>query len=146
MLDQEKALGMLRDGAAFLRRSGARKIAVIGWGFGGGMALALSLSGEPLDATVIYYGALQTDPESLRAITWPVLGFFGAKDLVVPLDTVRLFERALAALGIRHEIVIYPHLSHGFAEPVGEDYAPRETKDAWQKTLDFLKRMLAYDV
>src|SRR3989338_7441999 len=53
------------------------KIASMGWCFGGGMSLQLSLN-EKLAATVIYYGSLETNATKLSIIKWPVLGIFGS--------------------------------------------------------------------
>lgn len=138
-LDQTAALENLKTAVAFLREKGSLKIASLGWCFGGGQSLALSLSGEKLDATVLYYGTpLVTDEEKLKAITWPVLGIFGAKDQAIPVSSVNAFESSLNALHIENSITIYPNVGHAFANPSGANYAPAETKDAWDKTLAFL--------
>lgn len=141
-LDQEAALANLKAAAAFLRQEGSTKIAILGWCFGGGQAMKFALIGEPLDASVIYYGTLETDPEKLKSITWPVLGIFGEEDAAVPIESVREFEAALNSLGIENEIHVYPGVGHAFANPSGDNYASIEAKDAWEKTLSFLERNL----
>jgi carboxymethylenebutenolidase len=141
-LDQERALENLRAAVAYLRKDGATKIASLGWCFGGGQSLQLAISGEPLDATVIYYGQLTSDEMKLSAIKWPVLGIFGGKDTGIPVSAVEAFGKALGNLGIAHEITIYPNVGHAFANPSGMNYAPEETKDAWMKTLNFLEKNL----
>lgn len=50
------------------------------------------------------------------------------------------FKAALDADGITNQIQIYKGLGHAFANPSGANYAPNETVDAWQKTLEFLKK------
>ncbi len=117
------------------------KIASMGWCFGGGMSLQLALN-EKLAATVIYYGSLETDKEKLKVIKWPVLGIFGEKDTSIPVESARQFDKALDELGIENEIYIYPNVGHAFANPSGANYAPEETKDAWEKTVDFLDKNL----
>jgi carboxymethylenebutenolidase len=120
------------------------KIASLGWCFGGQQSLQLALNSEehPLAATVIYYGRLVTDPETLSKIKWPVLGIFGDQDQSIPVTTVEQFEEALTKNGITNEIYIYKGVGHAFANPSGENYAPNETKGAWQKTLSFLNKYL----
>ena len=140
-LDQQKALANMNAALAFLKSKGATKTASLGWCFGGGQSLQLALN-EPLDATVIYYGRLETNETMLSAITWPVLGIFGATDQSIPVATVNEFDAALTALGREHEINIYPGVGHAFANPSGANYAPNETKDAWDKTLAFLDKHL----
>jgi carboxymethylenebutenolidase len=141
-LDQQPALQNLREAVTFLRNEGAQKIASLGWCFGGGQSLQLSLSGEPLDATVIYYGNLVSDTSRLQAIHWPVLGVFGSEDTSIPVSSVNEFKSALDGLGVANEVHIYPEVGHAFANPSGMNYAESETRDAWQKTLAFLETSL----
>ena len=121
------------------------KIASLGWCFGGQQSLQLALNSEdhPLSATVIYYGRLVTEPETLSKIKWPVLGIFGDQDTSIPVKTVEQFEEALIQNGITNEIYIYKGVGHAFANPSGDNYAPNETKSAWEKTLSFLNKYLS---
>lgn len=118
------------------------RIAALGWCFGGGQSLQLALNSEqhPLAATVIYYGNLVNDTSELSKIKWPVLGIFGDQDNSIPVDSVRAFGRGLNETGVTNEIYIYPGVGHAFANPSGDNYAPQETADAWQKTLTFLDK------
>ena len=140
---QETGVANMRAAASYLRLQGARKIASLGWCFGGRQSIELAISGEKLDATIVYYGGgMATTTERLAPIAWPVLGIFGDKDQAIPLETVRAFEASLNTLGVDNEIYIYPGVGHAFANPSGTNYAPNETKDAWAKTLAFLKSKL----
>jgi len=141
-LNQEVATANLRAATAFLRERGATKMASLGWCFGGAQSLKLALSGEPLDATIIYYGQLVTDPDQLQLVAWPVLGIFGATDQSIPETMVNAFRDALTSLDIENSIHIYPGVGHAFANPSGANFAPEETKDAWAKTLVFLNKNL----
>lgn len=141
-LTLESALANMRSAAAYLKTHGVAKVASLGWCFGGGKSLELALSGERLDATVIYYGELVSDMEKLRSIRWPVLGIFGDKDQSIPVADVSSFKNALTQIGVQNEIHVYPGVGHAFANPSGTTYAPNETKDAWGKTLAFLNRVL----
>ena len=128
-----------------LENVNSSKIASLGWCFGGGQSLQLALNtepGYPLAATIIYYGNLVSDQESLSKIKWPVLGIFGDQDKSIPVDSVKQFEDALNANGITNEIYIYKGVGHAFANPSGDNYAPQETQDAWQKTVSFLEKYL----
>ena len=128
-----------------LENVNSSKIASLGWCFGGGQSLQLALNtepGYPLAATIIYYGNLVSDQESLSKIKWPVLGIFGDQDKSIPVDSVKQFEDALNTNGITNEIYIYKGVGHAFANPSGDNYAPQETQDAWQKTVSFLEKYL----
>jgi carboxymethylenebutenolidase len=121
------------------------RIASMGWCFGGGQSLQLALNSQdhPLAATIIYYGsALVTDNSNLSKIKWPVLGVFGDQDRGIPVDKVNEFKTTLDEVGVPNEIYIYKGVGHAFANPSGDNYAPAETQDAWEKTLAFLKKYL----
>lgn len=141
-LDQTQSILNMRAAKQYLIAEGSTKIAVLGWCFGGGQALKYSLSEKDLSATVVYYGQLSSDPVRLKNITWPVLGIFGDKDNSIPVDTVRTFEAFLNRNKIPNEIYVYPGVGHAFANPTGSNFAPEETKDAWDKTLKFLEKYL----
>jgi carboxymethylenebutenolidase len=119
------------------------KISSLGWCFGGGQSLQLALNSQdhPLATTILYYGTpLVTDKALLTNIKWPVLGIFGDKDQAIPIEDVNQFRTSLDQSGITNEIHIYKDVGHAFANPSGDNYAPKETEDAWQKTLSFLKK------
>jgi carboxymethylenebutenolidase len=143
LLDQEAALNNMKSAVTYLKvQEGATKIASLGWCFGGGQSMQLAISGEILDATLIYYGNIVTDESQLSTIRWPVLGIFGDQDAVIPFTQVQEFEVILNTLGIENEIYIYPGVAHAFANPSGANYAPEETEDAWEKTVAFLNKYL----
>ncbi|HYC34446.1 MAG TPA: dienelactone hydrolase family protein [Candidatus Paceibacterota bacterium] len=141
--DQKVGIENMQAAADYLRSKGASKIASLGWCFGGRQSVELAISGEKLDATVVYYGSnMATTTERLAPIKWPVLGIFGDKDTAIPVETVLAFENSLKTLGIENEIYIYPGVGHAFANPSGMNYAPNETRDAWAKTVAFLNKHL----
>jgi carboxymethylenebutenolidase len=121
------------------------KIASLGWCFGGdwSLQLALNSSENPLAATIVYYGRPVTaETASLSSISWPILGIFGDQDQAIPVESVKQFTSALNASGITNEIYLYEGIGHTFANPSGDNYAPKETADAWQKTIGFLRTYL----
>src|SRR6476620_829197 len=119
------------------------KIVSLGWCFGGGQSLQLALNSQdhPLAGTVIYYGVpLTNNTKALSTIKWPVLGIFGNKDMAIPVETVKQFQKTLNETGITNEIYIYPGVGHAFANPSNPNYGAKETADAWEKTLAFLDK------
>ena len=141
--DQTNGTANMRAAANFLRGAGATKVASWGWCFGGKQSVELAISGEQLDATVVYYGGgMATTTTRLAPIKWPVLGIFGDADQAIPVTTVRAFESSLNELGVKNDIYIYPGVGHAFANPSNPNHAPAETADAWQKTLAFLNEHL----
>jgi len=137
--NQETGISNINSAVKVLKENyGAQKVATIGWCFGGSQSLNYALSGNKLDATVIYYGSPVSDATKLSVIKWPVLAFYGDKDQNFPVDSIKQFQSALDGLGIKNEFHIYPGLGHAFANPSGATYAPKETQDAWDRTLSFL--------
>jgi carboxymethylenebutenolidase len=120
------------------------RIASLGWCFGGdwSLQLALNSSEDPLAATIVYYGRPVTDAASLSNIHWPILGIFGDQDQAIPVESVKQFAAALNASGVTNDIYLYKGVGHAFANPSGDNYAPKETADAWQKTIGFLEKYL----
>jgi carboxymethylenebutenolidase len=97
-----------------------------------------------VDAVVVYYGGLVTDPAQLAPLRAPLLGNFGELDEGIPPATVRAFEDALRAAGKAYDIRIYKHAKHAFANPNRtEAHREGDARHAWQRSLDFLRRHLA---
>jgi len=141
--DKEQGIENMNLATSYLQEQYMpEKIGSIGWCFGGGQSLNLALSNEDIDATVIYYGQLVTEKETLSAINWPVLGIFAELDQGITPEMVNEFEDALNDLEITNEIHIYPDVNHAFANPSGDRYAPEASMDAWQKTIEFLEMNL----
>lgn len=141
--DQKTGVENMKSAVKYLREQGVSKIASLGWCFGGRQSVELSISGEKLDATIVYYGGnMATTTDRLAPIKWPVLGIFGDQDQAIPVKTVKEFETSLNTLGVDNEIHIYPGVGHAFANPSGANYAPEATKDAWGKTTAFLEKYL----
>ena len=119
------------------------RIGSIGWCMGGGYSLDVALQEPTLAATVINYGHLATDTESLKKINAPILGLFGAQDHGIPPDDVRKFGATLDQLGKRIDIKIYDDAGHGFENPNNKDgYRADDAADAWKRTVSFLAETL----
>jgi carboxymethylenebutenolidase len=116
------------------------KVASMGFCFGGGHSLQLGMrQSENLALTILYYGAVVTDPDLLRPLTdgQPVLGIFGEEDASIPTSNVLEFEAALNSLEIPNQITIYQGVGHAFLNE--ENYKETGAAGAaWQETLTFL--------
>ena len=119
------------------------RIGSIGWCMGGGYSLDVALQEPALAATVINYGHLATDPESLKKINAPILGLFGAQDRGITPDDVHKFEASMKQFGKKIDVQIYDDAGHGFENPNNKDgYRAADTADAWKRTTDFLASTL----
>lgn len=139
-VDTAKAVEHLKSAHTFLTtddRVKAVKVGSIGWCFGGAMSLQTALNVPELDACVLYYGRLVTDPKVLAAIRCPVLGVFGTQDGSIPPATVKQFEEALTEAEVVHEIHSYD-AEHAFANPSSSRYDHEHAAAAWEKVKAFL--------
>ncbi|MEM7032195.1 MAG: dienelactone hydrolase family protein, partial [Chloroflexota bacterium] len=93
------------------------RVATMGFCFGGGHSLQLGMrQSQSLALTIVYYGALVTEPDLLRPLTdsQPVLGIFAGEDAQITRADVIEFEAALNSLNIENEITIYEGVEHAF--------------------------------
>ncbi len=145
-LPEDRAMRDLKAGVDWLtQRSELRgkKVGVIGWCMGGGLALSLALQEPRLSACVIYYGRLLTDEANLRNLRCPVLGIFGDQDRGIPVESVRQFEATLKKLGKQVEIHLFQGAGHAFANLNNRrGYNARAADEAWRLTLRFLQRWM----
>ena len=119
---------------------------VIGFCMGGGFAL-LCATRDGFSAAAINYGEVPKDAEAALAGACPVVGSFGARDLMGTSHPERL-QRALAVLQIPHDVEVYPGSGHRFMSPssgVGGavakltrmSYQPADAASAWQRIYAF---------
>lgn len=95
------------------------RIAVIGYCFGGFVALELARSGADIAGVVTFHGALSTgSPQDAANIKAKVLVLTGAADPVVPDAQIQVFENALrAAPHVDWQLIRYGGAMHAFTQP-----------------------------
>jgi dienelactone hydrolase len=114
----------------------AAKVAIIGYCFGGTVAVELSETGVPAIGTVAVHGSFRDfSPESAKNIKGRVLILHGAEDEVAPLPEVNKLVADLRAAKVNWELQIYSGAAHGFTNPTNpaEQRADREYKVAIQR-------------
>jgi len=116
------------------------KVGVMGWCFGGGIALSYALGGAEHQATAIFYGMLVTDPAELKRIHHPIYGSFAGQDRNITPVTVARFRTVLDSIGIKNDIHVYDPVQHGFWLWVDRDPATNTAPaaDAWQRLMRYL--------
>lgn len=120
-----------------------RKLAVVGFCMGGGLAWRLLAAGEPrLSAAVPFYGPTPDNPDFAGSKGAAVLGFYGALD-----DRVNATEpaakAALVQAGLTHELVTEPDANHAFFNDTSERYNATAAADAWRRIQEWFARYLA---
>ncbi len=128
--------------AALVSRAdvGGRGIGAIGFCFGGHVAY-LSACELPIAATASFYGGGvaagapgNEKPATLERtgqIKGRLLCLFGAKDAYIPKAEVDTIRQTLERAGIRHDVVVYPEVGHGFFCDARADYHKASAEDAW---------------
>lgn len=103
----------------------AKRIAAIGYCFGGGTALELARSGADIAGVVSFHGNLDTpNPRDAKNIKAKVLVLHGARDPFVPLEQVKAFESEMQQGKVDWQFISYPRAVHSFTNPeVGYDPA-----------------------
>jgi carboxymethylenebutenolidase len=143
----DKVVANLNAAAAYLRGRDdvSGKVAVMGWCFGGGIALSYGLDGDAHEGTAMFYGQLVQDPERLANLHHPIYGTFAEQDGGIPPDAVEEFVTALRAAGIENDVHIYDEMVHGFWLHVDQDADARSAPalDAWQRLKTYLGQVLS---
>lgn len=165
-LSDPEAIADVGAAAAFLReRSGSAgaRVAVVGFCMGGTVALLAACALPELAAAVPFYGLLshahgllydeagldsERKPRSPIAaaidLGCPALCFFGDSDAFVPVSDIELLREQLALAPAESEIVVYPGVGHAFMNDTRQDaHAPEAARDAWERTLAFLRLQLS---
>jgi carboxymethylenebutenolidase len=119
-------------------------IGAIGFCFGGHVAY-LSACELPIAAAASFYGggiaagAPGNEPpptvERTAKIKGRILCLFGEKDSYIPPAQIDTIRKALETHHVRHEIVVYPGVGHGFFCDVRGDYHGPSADDAWRRVL-----------
>jgi carboxymethylenebutenolidase len=137
----------IRAASAYLRQhTPARRLFVVGFCFGGRVALNASAEQSDLTGVIAFYGppvqreANDVDAPMLKVdrMRAPVLGLYGGADQGIPQLALDTFARALAGRQLAHEIVTYPGAPHSFFDRTFDQHHAA-CDDAWKRMLAFVR-------
>lgn len=125
------------------------KIAVMGYCFGGTVALELGRDGAPIKGIVTFHGGLDTPtPQDAKNIKGKVLVLHGADDPHVPPSQVAAFEDEMRKAGVDWELVKYSKAVHAFTIPdagndvtTGAAYNAEADRRSWLAMKNFLEEI-----
>jgi dienelactone hydrolase len=94
------------------------KMAIIGYCFGGTVAIEFAEAGAPVLGTVTIHGSFRDfSPGAAKNIKGRVLILHGAEDPVAPMKEVNLLVDELRAANVSWQLELYSGTQHGFSEP-----------------------------
>jgi len=159
-----KLSGVFRDNRKFMRkramaglkvlkkfnRTQKRKIAAIGYCFGGTTVLELARSGLDLAGVVSFHGGLGTPhPEETKDVKAKVLICHGAEDGFTKPEDITAFQDEMHKAKVDWQMITYSDAVHGFTvKSAGSDasdgiaYNEKADKRSWQAMKNFLNEVL----
>ena len=133
-------------GLAQAREQGAAEHTVImGYCFGGVVALEIARSGEAdnIAAYASFHGGLITpDGQAYSSETAPIFIAHGGADSAVSLEDVATLAEALETAGVPYEIGIYSGAPHAFSVFGSDAYHERADERSWTAFNTWLAEML----
>jgi carboxymethylenebutenolidase len=132
--------------ASLEAETGARRVFVLGFCFGGRIAFLSAAEQPGLAGVVGFYGRLgkregevwPVPAEEATRMRAPVLGLFGGADPSIPASDIEAFEVALEGAGAKHHIEVYPGTPHSFFDRTFSEHKS-QCDDAWRHVLGFMR-------
>lgn len=120
-----------------------KKIGVVGFCMGGGLAWHGAARLEGIGAAVpCYGGGPDMSVEEAAEIRVPVLAIYGELDKGVSPEVARQRAALMDAAGVRHETVIYEGAQHAFMNDQRPAYHPEAAEAAWSRILAHFRETL----
>jgi dienelactone hydrolase len=121
-----------------------KRIAAIGYCFGGGTVLELARSGANIQGVVSFHGNLDTpNPSDAKNIKSKVLVLHGADDPFVPEEQLKGFENEMRQANVDWQLISYGGAVHSFTnpeaknDPQGALYNPIAEQRSWKAMRQF---------
>lgn len=127
-----------------------KRIAAIGYCFGGTMALELARSGANIVAAVGFHSGLATKaPEDARHIKGKVLVCIGADDPGIPAEQRAAFEQEMRAAKANWQLTVFGNVVHSFTNPAADKlgrpefarYDAQADERSWQQMQALFKEV-----
>ncbi|MCL4790304.1 MAG: dienelactone hydrolase family protein [Verrucomicrobia bacterium] len=121
-----------------------KRIAAIGYCFGGTTVIELARSGADVAGVVSFHGALDSPkPEDGKNIKCKILALHGADDPFVPEKDIAAFESEMRDAGVDWQLVSYGGAVHSFTDwnadgsMKGAKYDKRADERSWEDMKQF---------
>ena len=138
------ALLDINSGLDYLRRqqfANFDSIGVVGFCYGGKLAMMFASRSREVDAVVPYHPGPVTD-EDIARLKGPVMIHQGTADRALPKGQTEELEKRLKARKISTQVFWYDGADHGFLAYTRPFYKPDHAKLSWERTVTFLNSQL----
>ncbi|WP_369207837.1 dienelactone hydrolase family protein [Streptomyces sp. PU-14G] len=152
LADPDRLRGIGRAALDVLRaepRTDPDRVAAIGYGTGGAIALELGREGVDLRAIGTVNALTTGRPGEAARIRCPVWAGVGSEDPIMSAAQREAFTAEMQAAGVDWRLVVYGGALHAFHHPPvdhatvpGVGYHPRHARRAWRDVLDLLDECL----
>lgn len=130
------------------RLANPKKIAAVGYCFGGSMVMGAALSGSNLTAAVSFHGGLKMLQPKRDVAKAKLLVCHGGADSFVPDADVATFRKNMATAGLPYKFIVYQQATHAFTNPAATetgkkfDLPIQYNENADKKSWNDMKRFL----
>jgi dienelactone hydrolase len=126
-----------------------KRLAAIGFCFGGTTVLELAYSGVDLAGVVSFHGSLpRPQPGDFQRLKAKILVLHGADDPHVPAADITAFEEAMRQIGADWQMVFFGGAVHSFTNPAagnnkasGAAYDSRAARRSWRYMQEFFREI-----
>lgn len=118
------------------------KVGLAGFCLGGAVALAAACNIEGLSATVTFCGLPPSRYADVSRVSGPVMGHYGLRDPLLPIEQPQAVFAALAAAGKRAELHTY-EAGHAFMRSGTQSYRAGVAELAWRRTVGLFQNELS---
>ncbi|MEU3565372.1 dienelactone hydrolase family protein [Kitasatospora sp. NPDC006786] len=130
-------------------RTDPDRIAAIGYGTGGAIAVELGRAGVDLRAIGTVNGFTTGRPGEAARIRCPVWAGVGSEDPIMPAERREAFTAEMQAAGVDWRLVVYGGAQHAFHHPTvghtvlpGVAHHPQHARRAWRDVVGLLAECL----
>jgi dienelactone hydrolase len=100
-----------------------KRLAAIGFCFGGSTVLELAYAGASLEGVVSFHGAFpRPSPEDAKDLKARILVLHGADDPLIPPEEITRFMDAMRQVGADWQMIYYGGAMHSFSNPEADKF------------------------
>lgn len=122
-----------------------RKVAAVGMGMGGSLAMQAAIERDDLEVAVAFYGFPQEFLGKFARANTPIQAIYGAQDRLITPKVVDALRRELAQTPLkdRHEVVIIPDAAHDFITDNPTEAQRTQAGAAWEEAVRFIETYIS---